>query len=177
MTMGGDRFPWIKFPEGLTEINFDLQSNYMSRCWDIYTGEEYTTGLTITIYPEGRPIKLGIEWRDMSSYSLTFLVPSSADSVSPYLLTPIASRVTSLRGFFSYNKKIDVIPNNFFKGLYPYVDFNGCCANMGNLKATPKVDGLELWEAYPYADGTRCFEGCSQLPNWNEIPSNWKSIY
>lgn len=171
---GGDRFPWIESDAGMNFIQFSPASDCVARCWDMYTGEEFNPKTPIQIHPNGRKIKLGIEWKDLAEYDLSGGSLSWAADISPYFLSQIADRITSVSQLFYMNNRLKKLPDDFLKGLGPYVDFRSCFAFASELLYTPKVDGLELWEAYPYANGQGCFYYCTQLPNWNDIPYEWK---
>ena len=158
-------------------ISFSPKSDCVARCWDMYTGEEYSPRTPIQIKPpNGRAMKLGIEWKDLGSYDLQGGDLSWVVAISPYFLKQIADRITSVAGLFRYNNRLEKLPDDFFKGLDPYVNFSSCFYQASKLLYTPKVDGLELWEAYPNANGQGCFYNCTQLPNWNDIPYEWKEF-
>lgn len=61
-------------------------------------------------------------------------------------------------------------------------NFTGMFYNCSKLQNTPVTEeGYELWErtgkeGYPATiTGDSCFYNCLRLPNYNEIPSNWKN--
>lgn len=71
------------------------------------------------------------------------------------------------------------IPNNFISNIISTnsVDnltgmFSGCTNLRGSTPTT--LDGRKWWEVIPEAKGIRCFEGCTNLDDYNEIPNGWK---
>lgn len=73
------------------------------------------------------------------------------------------------------------VQTDIFRSTKLINDFSFAFRQNQQLTNTPTdEDGGELWEragkqGYPSSiDGTGCFTGCTSLPNYNQIPSNWK---
>lgn len=81
---------------------------------------------------------------------------------------------------FDNNTQLTNMPN--FKENKKINNFRYAFAGCTNLTGSTPVDenGYKLWEragkpGYPATiDGFRCFRGCTQLDDYDEIPSNWK---
>lgn len=106
----------------------------------------------------------------------------------------------NLHWAFSYNNHISDIPQNLFdplRGLEQKISMSDMFSNCTGLKSIPDglFDGLKnvlnfsamffncteltgeaprLWEMFPDAEGASCFEGCTGLTNYDEIPNHWK---
>lgn len=140
------------------------------------TGEEYEYGAYgWYIRSTGYPYRIGIEWvPDTVSVYNIFSQLDPIITVSDRLLAPIAGTLITVANLFD-RSNIVTVPDNLFRGCDNLVDFSNCFYGCNDMRGrTPKVDGLELWERFPDANGQFCFYECTGLDNYDEIPEEWK---
>ena len=91
-------------------------------------------------------------------------------------ITLKTDKVGDYKYLFWYCDTLKKIPKGFFKESeygYTYYDWAFCGDVL--LEETPKYsNGKELWEGNGTIAGEGCFYNCKQLPNYNQIPSEWK---
>ena len=88
--------------------------------------------------------------------------------------------LTNVEGVFTNCTELTNMPN--FRENKKITNFSNAFAGCSKLTGSTPTDenGYKLWEragkeGYPTAiDGTHCFQGCTQLDDYNEIPDNWK---
>jgi len=171
---GIDSLPWIE-TTGEYAIQLYDRKNCIAKMWNLETGEEYTKGMYGWNPPNlGYPYKIGIEWTpDVTDVSDIF-ARAQIRTVSAGLLSPIADTLVNVLGMFSYCHLVS-IPDNMFKGCNNITNFQNCFNQCQGLTGpTTTIDGLELWEYFPDANGLGCYAYCTGLSNYNEIPSAWK---
>ncbi|GHU54126.1 hypothetical protein AGMMS49975_14070 [Clostridia bacterium] len=88
-----------------------------------------------------------------------------------YVLTPLpAMTTTSVAEMYMGCANLLSVPQNFLihnPQITNFTDmFSGCTSLSGEIP--------RLWELYPTATGTRCFRGCTNLSNYDEIPNAWR---
>lgn len=92
---------------------------------------------------------------------------NSEARIFQYVFKNCKSLTTIPLGLFDHCKKV-IISSQVFAG----------CSNLTGT--TPKTNGYELWQrvglaGYPTSIiGIKCFSGCVNLSNYNDIPANWK---
>ncbi len=88
--------------------------------------------------------------------------------------------LTNVEGIFTNCPELTNMPN--FRENKKITNFREAFAGCSKLTGSTPTDenGYKLWEragkpGYPTAiDGFRCFQGCTQLDDYDEIPDNWK---
>ena len=198
---GIDSLPWIEVSvEGLQNCYLPVSSHmYIADITDMATGmklnEVYVSipnplnpGQDVSIESWGFTTgRYQITWTDgiggidnsfSQSLYLNTAIPAFSTFItfiSPGLLQPIRDTLDDVSEMFAGATRLTEIPSGLFRGCYGITDFSKCFWNCYNLIGrTPRVDGMELWERFPDANGEKCFEGCMQLDNYSSIPSSWK---
>lgn len=134
----------------------------------------YTTGL---IYiPEG----LFDHCPNAVQFVSTFASCKNLTSI-PAGLFDKCENTTSFLQTFAFCDNLKTIPLNLFDKCKNAKTFISTFHNCFNLTGeTPKTNDIELWEragliGYPTPIiGVSCFRGCTNLTNYNSIPTNWK---
>lgn len=96
-----------------------------------------------------------------------------------------AINLNNVYNCFAYTPKLKTIGNTLFSKNKNITDFRGCFMqqyNSSELVGNTPVDenGLKLWqragsEGYPTSiNGGSCFNNCTKLDDYSEIPNNWK---
>lgn len=88
--------------------------------------------------------------------------------------------LTNVEGVFTNCAELTNMPH--FRENKKITNFREAFAGCSKLTGSTPTDenGYKLWEragkeGYPTAiDGTHCFQGCTQLDDYDEIPDNWK---
>lgn len=88
--------------------------------------------------------------------------------------------LTNVEGIFTNCPELTNMPH--FRDNKKITNFREAFAGCSKLTGSTPTDenGYKLWEragkeGYPTAiDGTHCFQGCTQLDDYDEIPNNWK---
>lgn len=88
--------------------------------------------------------------------------------------------LTNVEGIFTNCPELTNMPN--FRENKKITNFREAFAGCSKLTGSTPTDenGYKLWEragkpGYPAAiDGFRCFQGCTLLDDYDEIPNNWK---
>mgnify|MGYP000024351373 FL=1 len=88
--------------------------------------------------------------------------------------------LTNVEGVFTNCTELTNMPH--FRDNKKITNFREAFAGCSKLTGSTPTDenGYKLWEragkeGYPTAiDGTHCFQGCTQLDDYDEIPDNWK---
>lgn len=88
--------------------------------------------------------------------------------------------LTNVEGVFTNCAELTNMPH--FRDNKKITNFSNAFAGCSKLTGSTPTDenGYKLWEragkeGYPTViDGTHCFQGCTQLDDYDEIPDNWK---
>ena len=88
--------------------------------------------------------------------------------------------VETVRYCFCYCYNLSQISNNLFDNCFKIANF-GSCFKQCNILITPSgINNIELWKRTSYDEfsriinGIHCFENCSSIPNYYDIPEEWR---
>lgn len=139
-----------------------------------FNGTFYTTGLVYI------PEKLFDNCQNITSFQNTFGNCKNITNI-PIGLFDKNENVISFLQTFAFCDNLKTIPLRLFDKCKKATDFMLTFYLCFNLTGeTPKTNGIELWEragliGYPTTiNGLICFYGCTNLTNYNSIPTNWK---
>ena len=159
---------------GLTEIASDTDGAF-EKVTDFSSCFRSCSGLTSI------PVGLFDNCLNVTNFSYCFGYCFSLTSI-PEGLFDNSMKVTNFSDCFHYCSSLTSIPDSLFANCPNVTNFNFCFSSSSNLSGTtPKdSDGGELWEragkaGYPSSVyGTDCFNRCTGLSNYAEIPNDWK---
>lgn len=146
--------------------------------WNLATGQEFLPDNwhSFALSADSYPAKMGIEWNsNVKTINGNLFSNSRIIGLSPYLFAPIAGTVESFYRAFAFNTGLRTVPSELFDGVKNIRDngFQETFRDTYITGSTPKSDGMELWEKFPYA-GLSCFRLCTMLDNYSQIPDYWK---
>lgn len=113
------------------------------------------------------------------SLESTFYRCTSLQHLPDFLTT--LSNVTTVK-YMAQSSGITSLPSDLFINMPNITDFSYCFDGCTNLIGSTPIDGngYKLWEragkpGYPATiNGTACFRECTQLDDYDAIPSDWK---
>lgn len=179
-------------PSGLFSkcVNTTSFSNTFSHCTslrslpqDLFNACTAVTEFRSTFYTTGLiyiPKGLFDHCPNVVQFTSTFASCKNLISI-PEGLFDKCEKTTSFLQAFAFCDNLKTIPLNLFdkcKNAKLFLStFYNCFSLTGE---TPKTNDIELWEragliGYPTSiSGISCFKGCTNLTNYNFIPTNWK---
>ena len=125
------------------------------------------------------PEKLFINNNKITSFEECWYMCSNLKTI-PEDLFQYTPEVETVRYCFCYCYNLSQISNNLFDNCFKIANF-GSCFKQCNISITPSgINNIELWERTSYDEfpriinGIHCFENCSSIPNYYDIPEEWR---
>lgn len=125
------------------------------------------------------PEKLFINNNKITSFEECWYMCSNLKTI-PEDLFQYTPEVETVRYCFCYCYNLSQISNNLFDNCFKIANF-GSCFKQCNILITPSgINNIELWKRTSYDEfpriinGIHCFENCSSIPNYYDIPEEWR---
>lgn len=145
----------------ITSIPSNLFANntQLTDIYGIFTGCEQITSIPPNLFANNT---------NVLSFTETFSYCKNLTSI-PENLFINNTKVTSFYGTFSSCTGLTNIPSNLFANNTNASQFSYAFSRCTSLTGLAPA----LWEK-SFVKGTSCFYNCTNLSNYNDIPSNWK---